>query len=137
MLSEKTSRVSEAKFVPAGSPLASSKTRGIFHNSPAATTVEIFLASNRRQINYKRSDAGFLIVLEVFGFVKDFVNVAPSEQARLVGHCGKGVWGKGRIGSFPAHSTKKPGARFVRYGFPRLRIESPFISIRCALWTRR
>jgi hypothetical protein len=30
-------------------------------------------------------------------------------------------------------STKQPGARLVRYALARFRIDSPFISMRCAL----
>jgi len=35
-----------------------------------STTVDNAPLFNQRQTNYKRSDAGFLIVREVFGFVK-------------------------------------------------------------------
>ena len=80
----------------------------------------------------ERSDAGLLIVEEVFGFVKER---HPERSGGRTAQAGIGV--RGREAALSPLSTVESGARFMRYGFVRLRIESPFISIRCALCTSR
>ena len=58
-------------------------------------------------------------MLEVFGFVKDFLSSAgfPERSEGCMGNARKGVWGKGRIGSFPAHSTERPRSAFLALRF--------------------
>jgi hypothetical protein len=83
------------------------------------------------------SDAGFLIVREVFGLAKENRSGAQRRQAATSWKRGAG---KGTAVPFPARHWSDPASVSHRpYAPPPrfLRIESPFISMRWALWTRR
>ena len=83
------------------------------------------------------SDAGFLIVWEVFGLAIEEPSGAERRQAAASWKRGAG---KGTAVPFPARHWSDPASVSRRpYAPPPrfLRIESPFISMRWALWTRR
>ena len=83
----------------------------------------------------ERSDAGSSIVQEVFGFVKENLSGAQRRQAAAGGERGAG---KGAAALVPASAHRDPGERQLDGCGPRfLRIESPRISMRWALWTSR
>jgi len=89
----------------------------------------------------ERSDAGFLIVQEVFGLVKerDVPEEVRSEAEAGDSELGKGC-GERDSSPVPRSVLERPdGVSPAAYAPPRrfLRIESPFISMRWALWTRR
>src|SRR5271157_321778 len=85
----------------------------------------------------ERSDAGFLIEREVFGLVKETPD--PERSGGRRPHAGKGVRGKGQRSRSPLGTgeTRRALAAGPIYAPPPrfLRIESPFISMRWALWT--
>ena len=53
-------------------------------------------------------------------------------KRRQGGNAEKGCGERGAV-PLPRQHGRDPVARFVRYAFGRFRMESPFISIRCAL----
>src|SRR5450759_3445347 len=98
-----------------------------------------FRASPEQQS--ERSDAGFLIVQEVFGLVKE-MDVSGGGPERSGGRrlgARKGVRGKGQPSRSPLGTGQTGGVSRTAHAPPPcfLRIESPFISMRWALWTRR
>ena len=89
----------------------------------------------------ERSDAGFLIVQEVFGLVKETGRSGGGPErsgGRRLG-ARKGVRGKGQQSRSPLGTGETRRRQPTAYAPPPrfLRIESPFISMRWALWTRR
>ena len=89
----------------------------------------------------ERSDAGFLIVQEVFGLVKE-TDVPGGGRERSGGRrfgARKGVRGKGQQSRSPLSTGETRRRQPAAYAPPPrfLRIESPLISMRWALWTRR
>ena len=85
----------------------------------------------------ERSDAGFLIVWEVFGLANENRSGAKRRQAATSWERGAG---KGTAVPFPARHWRDPASVSRRPYAPAprfLRIESPFISMRWALRTRR
>jgi hypothetical protein len=78
----------------------------------------------------ERSDAGISIVQEVFAFVKENY---PERSGGRVPLAEKGARGKGRS-PCPRLGAQSPGERQLDGCVPRfLRMESPRISMRCAL----
>ena len=89
------------------------------------------IPSRRRRIS-ERSDAGTLIISKTLRLRQETTH--PERSVGTTPQAEKGVRGKGRQPLSPLSTKRPPGERQLDgcAGF-RLRIESPRISIRCAL----